>query len=315
MVSHHLDRVRELLRAAATLSDEALAREIRPGLVVVWFEGEEPSAALMCERLVYTLEVWVAAIDGREVPASGAGDWLAALRARGAGRSRGSRKRIRDRGAYDDAFVDALCEPPQSFTYGGVLSHVLAFGAVRRETLAGVLARARRGRLRRRPDRVGDAAMKIVLAGGTGQVGQVLRLRRQRRSRVGRARRGGRVTRPACPTRGGSRTLYGLARPRAGRPRRRRRAVRVVDSRRGLGPAIRLLITDDSFSGPVNLAAPNPLPYAEFMRVLRDGRVGLPATRWMLEVGAFFMRTETELVLKSRRVVPGAARDLVSRRA
>jgi NAD dependent epimerase/dehydratase family enzyme len=67
------------------------------------------------------------------------------------------------------------------------------------------------------------------------------------------------------------------------------------------------------------------------MRVLRDGRVGLPATRWMLEVGAFFMRTETELVLKSRRVVPGrlldagfefefpdwedAARDLVSRRA
>ena len=36
--------------------------------------------------------------------------------------------------------MDALCEPPQSFTYGGVLSHVLAFGAVRRETLAGVLA-------------------------------------------------------------------------------------------------------------------------------------------------------------------------------
>jgi hypothetical protein len=36
--------------------------------------------------------------------------------------------------------VDALCEPPQSFTYGGVLSHVLAFGAVRREALAGVLA-------------------------------------------------------------------------------------------------------------------------------------------------------------------------------
>ena len=139
MVSHHLDRVRELLRAAASLSDEELAREIRPGSVVVWFEGEEPSAALMCERLVYTLEVWVAAIDGRAVPASGAGDWLPRFE-RAAKDFARIAKRIRDRGAYDDAFVDALCEPPQSFTYGGVLSHVLAFGAVRRETLAGVLA-------------------------------------------------------------------------------------------------------------------------------------------------------------------------------
>jgi NAD dependent epimerase/dehydratase family enzyme len=60
--------------------------------------------------------------------------------------------------------------------------------------------------------------------------------------------------------------------------------------------------------GPVNLAAPNPLPNAEFMRALREAwgaRVGLPAANWMLEVGAFFMRTETELVLKSRRVIPG----------
>ena len=36
--------------------------------------------------------------------------------------------------------MDALCEPPQSFTYGGVLSHVLTYGAIRREALAGVLA-------------------------------------------------------------------------------------------------------------------------------------------------------------------------------
>jgi hypothetical protein len=47
---------------------------------------------------------------------------------------------IRERGAWDDAFVDALCEPPQSFTYGGVVAHVLSYGAVRREALAGVLA-------------------------------------------------------------------------------------------------------------------------------------------------------------------------------
>lgn len=72
--------------------------------------------------------------------------------------------------------------------------------------------------------------------------------------------------------------------------------------------AVGYLIERDDLSGPVNLAAPGPLPYAAFMKVLRDAagvRFGLPATRLMLEVGAFFMRTETELILKSRRVVPG----------
>ena len=67
------------------------------------------------------------------------------------------------------------------------------------------------------------------------------------------------------------------------------------------------LIENDDFSGPVNLAAPHPVPNAEFMRVLREAwgaPIGLPATAWMLEVGAIFLRTETELVLKSRRVIP-----------
>jgi NAD dependent epimerase/dehydratase family enzyme len=43
------------------------------------------------------------------------------------------------------------------------------------------------------------------------------------------------------------------------------------------------------------------------MRTLRAvcrAQFGQPATRWMLEVGAFFLRTETELIIKSRRVVP-----------
>ncbi|MFM1770785.1 MAG: hypothetical protein RJA22_3314, partial [Verrucomicrobiota bacterium] len=60
--------------------------------------------------------------------------------------------------------------------------------------------------------------------------------------------------------------------------------------------------------GPVNVATPHPLPNAAFMAEIRRaaGRsFGLPATRWMLEIGAFLLRTETELVIKSRRVVPG----------
>jgi len=71
--------------------------------------------------------------------------------------------------------------------------------------------------------------------------------------------------------------------------------------------AIRWLIERDTLAGPVNLAAPGPLPNAEFMRGLREAwgiGFGLPASGLILEAGAFFMRTETELILKSRRVVP-----------
>jgi uncharacterized protein (TIGR01777 family) len=71
--------------------------------------------------------------------------------------------------------------------------------------------------------------------------------------------------------------------------------------------AVRWLIAHDEIAGIVNIASPNPMANDEFMRVLRDAygiRIGLPTARWMLEVGALFMRTESELVLKSRRVVP-----------
>jgi len=98
--------------------------------------------------------------------------------------------------------------------------------------------------------------------------------------------------------------------------------VRVVD----------FLIEREDISGPVNVAAPNPLPNAQFMRELRRAwgtRIGLPAPRPLLAVGAILLGTETELVLKSRRVVsavlpqkgfefnfpewPAAARDLCKR--
>jgi len=71
--------------------------------------------------------------------------------------------------------------------------------------------------------------------------------------------------------------------------------------------AVRWLIERHDVEGIVNVASPNPLPNAEFMRMLREAcgtPFGLPAPDWMLEIGAVFMRTETELVLKSRRVVP-----------
>jgi hypothetical protein len=71
--------------------------------------------------------------------------------------------------------------------------------------------------------------------------------------------------------------------------------------------AVYWLIEQAGIDDAVNLAAPNPLPYRDFMRTLRRGAgipIGLPATRWMLALGAWAVRTEPELVLKSRRVVP-----------
>ena len=96
--------------------------------------------------------------------------------------------------------------------------------------------------------------------------------------------------------------------------------------------AVYWLIENEDLSGPINISSPNPLPNREFMRIFRESwgtRIGLPAFEWQLAIGAFFMRTETELILKSRRVVPklltdsgfkfefphwsGAAGDLCSR--
>lgn len=97
--------------------------------------------------------------------------------------------------------------------------------------------------------------------------------------------------------------------------------------------AVDFLIAREDLSGPINLCSPYPLPQAEFMKILRRALgvpFGLPATSWMVEIGTWLMRTESELVLKSRRVFPlhllhagfkfeypeweAAARELVSRR-
>ncbi|WP_034091445.1 TIGR01777 family oxidoreductase [Streptacidiphilus albus] len=76
--------------------------------------------------------------------------------------------------------------------------------------------------------------------------------------------------------------------------------------------AVEFLIEREDIAGPVNLAAPEPLPQRTLMRELRAARgipVGLPATAWMAELGAFALRSDTELLLKSRRVVPGRLLD------
>ena len=77
---------------------------------------------------------------------------------------------------------------------------------------------------------------------------------------------------------------------------------------RDFARAVDFLIEREGISGVVNIASPKPLRNSEFMEILRRAwgtKFGLPAARWMLEVGAMVLGTETELILKSRRVVSG----------
>ncbi len=118
-----------------------------------------------------------------------------------------------------------------------------------------------------------------------------------------------RTTMMMSPDRGGIfDVLVGLTRKRLGGAIAGGRQYLSWIHDRDFARAIDLLIERDHLDGPVNLAAPSPLPQREFMAALRaalDVGLGLPATAWMAEIGAFFLRTDTELTLKSRRVVPG----------
>jgi hypothetical protein len=134
LVEHDHWHTARLLEQAAALTDEALDRPVRPGLIVHAFEGPEPDVRTMLDRLVYTKEVWIAAMCGLEFPAerdrsiSGLQTRLARVQPQLTAWVR----RIRDRNEWDDTFTDALCTPPASFTFGGVIAHILNAAAIRR---------------------------------------------------------------------------------------------------------------------------------------------------------------------------------------
>ena len=141
LVEHEHWHTERLLEQAATLSDEALDRPVRPGLVVHDFEGPEPDVRTMLERIIFTKEVWTAAIGGRDVPPRDRRT-IAELQARLAAvqpQFVALARRIHDRNEWDDAFVDALCTPPVSFTFGSVIAHILTVSVVRRQTVIGAL--------------------------------------------------------------------------------------------------------------------------------------------------------------------------------
>ena len=143
LVQHDLDDTTHLLAVVADVPDEVYRREVLPGHVVLSWDGPEPSLAAVLEHHVSSKEVWVAAVEGAELPGRGDDDpaTLAARHAAVAPRWLALCRDVERRRAWDDRLIDALCDPPESFQVGSVIAHVLSYGAHRRQ-LARLMLRA-----------------------------------------------------------------------------------------------------------------------------------------------------------------------------
>ena len=130
---------RRLLELAKTLNDEQLDRSLKNQVKVFPWDGPDQSLRQILNRMVLTKEVWTAALTGGSMPpmddAPPADRTPSAMLAR-LERTDAEFHRVftdvRNRSAWDDTFVDALCEPPETFTFGGMFAHVITFNFHRR---------------------------------------------------------------------------------------------------------------------------------------------------------------------------------------
>ena len=130
---------RRLLEYASTLTDEQLDRPLSTVVELLPWRESNKTLRQLLENIVFTKEVWTAALAGTEMDVNG-----------GTPKSQRSPQAmlqrleetdvelhriftdVRNRRAWDDTFVDALCEPAESFTFGGVFAHIMTFNAHRR---------------------------------------------------------------------------------------------------------------------------------------------------------------------------------------
>jgi AraC-like DNA-binding protein len=146
LVHHDVDDVRILIELSKGLPAEEWTRERLPGLTLLQWAGPEGSLALLLGRCVETYEIWLASIEGADRPATLVADddpvALAARLEAVAPRWLAWVRDVERRGAWGDRFVDALCDPPESFLLGSVLAHVLTFSAQRRGIARALLRQA-----------------------------------------------------------------------------------------------------------------------------------------------------------------------------
>jgi AraC family transcriptional regulator len=130
---------RRLLDLAKTLNDEQLDRPLKNEVKVFPWDGPDQNLRQVLDRMVQTKEAWAAALTGGSMPlfdnAPPTDRTPSAMLARLEGadaKFQGVLTDVRNRGGWDDTFVDALCEPPETFSFGGMFAHVITFNAYRR---------------------------------------------------------------------------------------------------------------------------------------------------------------------------------------
>ena len=141
MYEHHIRLSGEILDRLDRVDDATLDRRIELSVEHI---DDQPSLRRLADRLIRQLEMWATAIEGgTQIPAGET--TVAALRQRltaAEPRFRAAVVAPVQAGRADEAFIDATCTPPQTFSLGGVLAHVLTFSAVRRTLAVGALASA-----------------------------------------------------------------------------------------------------------------------------------------------------------------------------
>jgi AraC-like DNA-binding protein/uncharacterized damage-inducible protein DinB len=128
-----------LLNHAKTLNDEQLDRPLQSKVKVFPWDGPDQSLRQLLDRMVQNKEVWAAALTGGSMPPMDnaptedrtPSGMLARLEKADTA-FHGVLADVRNRSAWEDTFVDALCEPPETFTFGGMFAHVITFNAYRR---------------------------------------------------------------------------------------------------------------------------------------------------------------------------------------
>jgi AraC-like DNA-binding protein len=130
---------KRLLDLAGTLTDEQLDRPLKNQVKIFPFDGPDVSVRQILDRMVQTKEAWAAALSGGAMPlmdrAPATHRTPAAMLARLEKADTKFQRvltDVRNRGAWEDTFVDALCEPPETFSFGGTFAHVITFNAYRR---------------------------------------------------------------------------------------------------------------------------------------------------------------------------------------
>jgi AraC-like DNA-binding protein len=140
MVEHHVWLVGELVDRAARLTPEQLDAPVDLSVEGV---DDDPTVRSLLARLVGQMAMWDASMHDRPYDLADERGWdLPEIRRRLAGIGPVFVRQVREiavAGRLDETFVDTTCEPPETFTYGGMVAHVLTFAAHRRVLVLGAL--------------------------------------------------------------------------------------------------------------------------------------------------------------------------------